>query len=296
MTQRLLVSACLAVCLLLAPATLAGDGLPRDVELSQTPAPIDPPRISPGGDGRIRINGPVTITEPGSYVVTRNIGDATACPGGATAITINADNVRLDLNGFTLASGSYTVESNGDGVEIFGGNLIAGDEGVLTVRGDNFVVRDVSFSAHDDNLVYLLGHNGLFAGNVLSSVSSIGSAFEGITVSGNGITVRDNVVRDAGQGIGVYGQGNQILRNTITGCITGIFVRAKYNSIDGNVVTGNSSFGILVREDAEGNVYRGNMVRGNDGTDCTGTASGGDVCDMGTYNTSHGDNYMPGKM
>jgi hypothetical protein len=53
---------------------------------------------------------------------------------------------------------------------------------------------------------------------------------------------------------------------------------------------------LYLQPGSSGTVYRGNTVRANGGAGCSGTASGGDFCDEGTNNTSHGDNYMPGQM
>ena len=56
-----------------------------------------------GVDGQIKIaqtagtTFPITINEPGSYVLTSNLIVATG-----NAININADNVTLDLNGHTI--------------------------------------------------------------------------------------------------------------------------------------------------------------------------------------------------
>ena len=71
---------------------------------------------------------------------------------------------------------------------------------------------------------------------------------------------------------------------------------ASANFIQGNVLSSNAGFGLRIEANSDANDYSGNTANGNAGTDCTGTASGGDFCDEGTSNTSHGDNYMPGKM
>ena len=61
------------------------------------------------------------ITEPGSYYLT---GDTTA-PEGSSGIIVNADNVTIDLNGFTLR-GNPTP----GGI----GGIVASDDDGLTVR------------------------------------------------------------------------------------------------------------------------------------------------------------------
>lgn len=67
------------------------------------------------GDGRIAIaaGNNITINNPGSYVLTGNIGSSV----GGTAITVGADNVTLDLNGYTVGSGA----NSGNGVILSSG-------------------------------------------------------------------------------------------------------------------------------------------------------------------------------
>ena len=66
--------------------------------------------VTLAGDGQIDIATlPYTISQPGSYVVVK---DLTLSTTGADGITITANNVTLDLNGHTLTgpgkyAGSY---------------------------------------------------------------------------------------------------------------------------------------------------------------------------------------------
>lgn len=75
-----------------------------------------------GGDGRIAIPGgtaPVTISQPGSYVLTGNLTLST----NVTALIISADGVTLDLNGYTIANTGNT-----------GGGVFASGRSRLIVR------------------------------------------------------------------------------------------------------------------------------------------------------------------
>jgi hypothetical protein len=108
------------------------------------------------GDGRIEISQnlvPVTITNAGSYVLTENI---TGSPG-TNAITIAADGVTLDLNGFTMRG----VPGSLDGVRVVENNLTDivvrngivrnwGDDGIDLLAASNTVVQDV-IAAHNAN-------------------------------------------------------------------------------------------------------------------------------------------------
>ena len=130
-----------------------------------------------------------------------------------------------------------------------------------------FALRDPDiatfFTRYDDSTVALGGNNGLFENNVIAATEGTNVGF-GLRVSGNGNTVRNNVVRDLDSGIEICGDFNVVERNLITGALLGL------------------SFSGL----SEGNVYRGNTSRGNSTN----------FLDEGTNNTSHGDNYMPGRM
>ncbi len=99
-------------------------------------------------DGRIQLAQhlmPVVITNSGSYVASENLTGT----NGASGITILADDVTLDLNGFTLAgvTGSrdgITVLSNRIDVVIANGTVRDwGDNGVDALQSSNAVLRDL---------------------------------------------------------------------------------------------------------------------------------------------------------
>ena len=75
-----------------------------------------------GAEGRIPIQPPATITQPGSYFLTR------AYSGPLTAITIQADDVELDLNSFWVSTTDGTrptVTAVGvDGLSIRDGAIV----------------------------------------------------------------------------------------------------------------------------------------------------------------------------
>jgi len=241
-------------------------------------------------DGAIPIWEPTTITEPGKYVLTRDVRQLHSPDFGI--ITISGDEIELDLNGFTVEGSTYPVNVTGSGVTVINGTVIGGNERVINLVGDNFVIRKLTLVTGDDASLVVSGSNGIIEDLVVDG--SPGGP--GILVYGNGNSIRNCVVNDSNYGISVHGEGNQITHNTISGCGIGIDVHGSFNAFEGNLVTGGGTFGIRLLSNATGNVYRGNTARNNNGTDCTGTASGGDFCDEGTNNTSHGDNYMPDQM
>jgi len=128
---------------------------------------------------------PVTITESGSYRLTSNLSTTSA---NTTLIQVNADNVSIDLNGFSLTgpavcSGStVTCTNTGTGDGIDAGNDVniiirngtirgMGDAGIRV--SDNAIVEDVVISSN--------GGPGL-AGGAFTS----GGVFRRLSVSTNG--------------------------------------------------------------------------------------------------------------
>lgn len=105
-------------------------------------------------DGQVLINQstvtaaggfPYTITQSGSYKLSRNL---TVSAPGVDAIDITADNVTLDLNGFTISGpGNLAVLSDGIFSQNFNITLkngtVTGFQNGVTVRGGG-VVSDLS--------------------------------------------------------------------------------------------------------------------------------------------------------
>jgi hypothetical protein len=92
--------------------------------------PLDPPGAPASTDGVRQAGTPIsslpfTISQPGSYYVTRDL----TAGFGQNGVTISASNVTLDLNGFTLHGTSQT----GDAV------LITGSPSAITI--ENGIVR-----------------------------------------------------------------------------------------------------------------------------------------------------------
>ena len=89
----------------------------------------------PADEGRRPLFKPTLITEPGNYVVTRNIS-----VDSGNVLTINCSNVTIDLNGNTLASTSssgHIIElvAGSTNIVIENGRLSGGDVGVYAWNG-----------------------------------------------------------------------------------------------------------------------------------------------------------------
>ncbi len=162
---------------------------------------------------------PIVISKPGSYVLVSNI---TVPDANTTAISITADNVTLDLGGFSImgpvaCSGTPTTCSpaNGSGSGISGSSQMG-----LAVR--NGTVRG-------------MGNDGVLLGDQ-ARVESVTATSNGA----NGINIGNNIAGTVTNSTGSVNGDNGILATTVTGC------EADQNSADGIIaltVSNSSAYG-----------------------------------------------------
>jgi hypothetical protein len=212
--------------------------------------PLDPP-AAPGPTDGVRAPGtpisslPFTITQPGSYYLTRNLSVASG-----NGITINADGVTLDLMGFTLSgpgsnTGSYGITS--DGVTTRRNNTIR--NGVLRgwgigVATPNFIRSTYEDLRVTDNVWGLNIGSGSDVRHVMSAYNTIGLA----------IAQRDDA----------WG-GSVSDSNFIRNSVYGIFVSANNIWVHGNVIDSNGSIGVAIATGGSWNEVTDNRIVGNGG-------------------------------
>jgi hypothetical protein len=187
---------------------------------------------------------PYTISAPGAYYLGGNLTYA----GDSDGITVNADNVTLDLMGFTLAyTGTGTLKfgiymHNRKNVEIRNGTVRGWHSGILE---DNYNLpvghRVINIRAEENGTgVSLRGNGHLIQG--CTAISSVLYASGFVIDNGTGI-ITGCVVKNCG-GYGIFGGGGG---GTV---------------ISGNVVVGNAgpaSVGLL---------SSGGLVMGNEVSNC----------------------------
>ena len=192
---------------------------------------------------------PIRITAAGSYVVTTNIVPASTT---VDAIDVNANNVSINLNGFSIIG-----RGSGSGVGINGAShaSISVTNGTVTSMGSRGV---------------LLGNNALVKG-----VNAISNGSDGIAAGNNSEVDNCGASSNAGAGI-VCGNDCLIQDNA-----------ADANSVDG-MYTGTG--GTVIRNAASDNTFYGihsginaglgKNVLGNNGLGCFdfGTSMGDNVC------------------
>jgi hypothetical protein len=196
---------------------------------------IEPSRV---GRGNITPNDapgfPITISQPGSYRLTGNL---TIPDTLTTGIEITADNVTLDLNGFsiigpTVCTANPTVcnHSGGGGAGIHAGSFSPGILAPSNVRVMNGMVRGMGFHG-----VRLMGD-----GTIVERVHAYSNGGPGIVV-GDGSVIDSFAVLNGGAGI----IGTIVRGNISTGNLSsGIFVRGPGGVATGNSVKSNGNYGI----------------------------------------------------
>ena len=234
---------------------------------------------------------PVTIGQSGSYYLTGNLQGVS----GQSGITINADNVTIDLNGYALvgvagaiAAGIFTGNTPSRNLTIRNGTIRdwTGD-GILAEKSLNVLFEDLLVSGN--------GFDGVSAGSgMIRHVLAQGNAARGIALSDTtGGTIEDcQAIENAATGIVVYYNGlvtnNEVYHNAgfgILAAYTGSRIEANHvvSSGQSGIIVGGTQ-NVLVRNTAITNTGGNyNIPSGNDagpiGTAATATSPWANICD-----------------
>jgi parallel beta-helix repeat protein len=228
---------------------------------------------------------PYTISFSGMY---RLSGDIKLSALGVHGITIESDDITLDLNGHTLTGPGKDVGYQGNGIvvtdqhyniTIRNGNLRDWPEcGVDAAQGENCHISDLrcynnrefgiiggSVSIVKDNICQSNEDGGISVGQGLVSRNNCLGNGEGIVVNNKGIVRNNASSNNTGNGIKVAGRGNIVAGNTCVDNGTGpsgagVRIDGANNRIEANNVIYNvygiQVFGtrnIIIRNTAEGN-------------------------------------------
>jgi len=231
---------------------------------------------------------PYTISSPGTYYVMKDL----KCPPGSHGITIRADNVTLDLMGFSLIGPGGTGDYDGvhinnrKNVEIRNGTVRNfPKDGIWENCGFTLVITNhriinVRVQGNGNSGIYLYG-----SGNFVHQCTAVGNADSGITAL-DGSTVTGNTCSGNGwhgikTGAGVTVTGNTCFDNTRDGILANAG-----STISGNTCFQNKDIGIYVGygSTVTGNTCARNLVHG---ICCDGPAHTiiGNTC---FENTDHG--------
>jgi parallel beta-helix repeat protein len=233
----------------------------------------------------------------GSYLVINNITAAAS----TTCLTLTANQVTIDLNGFTISGSGNTngilalgrnnvtirngsvngfaraIYANGTGNLIDGVRTATGTLNAFTV-GDNATIQNSYVTSHLGGGI-IAGKNAKIINSTLNSnsgnmiVVSDGAIVSKNNVTNNGgsstsaiqmtqnCTVADNVVFKSTFGINATGSFNTIRGNQVTGATEGI-TAVNSSIISGNNTSSNTDNGIEAGTD---NLVSGNTVNANQG-------------------------------
>lgn len=177
---------------------------------------------------------PYTITQPGAYVLTKNLTVA----GPIVAITINASNVSVDLKGFLITGpgsniGGHGIEvpSSSSNVTIQNGAIFNFYESIVLNGPDatiqNLRLEGTAVGVIAQNITSCLIQNC----SIVSTGSNVGIALS----SCSDIAVRNNRIVNGIDGI--YSDGNNwFISNYIGSCTTGLNLSPN-DKYQGNVTT-----------------------------------------------------------
>lgn len=253
LTNVLLTLVLLAVLAVI--SMLATDARGGSLDPTTPPASTDSVKLP----GTPISTGPYTISAPGHYYLTRDI----AVSGATNALTINANDVSLDLGGFTVSGtdtmGTYGVVISGirRGVHISNGT-IKDFHLAIGAADDKYVTID-RVHAMSNIRGYELG-----AESVLTNCTARDNAESGIVVFDSGNRVSEcTMVDNASDAITVFGVTNLIERNFAIGNAAAHIIDtgdspSKRNVFRENVV-GNIVLKINGESYVDGNVCIGSL-------------------------------------
>jgi hypothetical protein len=207
---------------------------------------------------------PFTIASSGSYYLTTNL---TVSAGNA--ITINANNVRLDLNGFTISS-TENPATLGCGI------LLGGNGAVTNIT----IVNGFIQSGVTNNNVGIFSGSGLGYG--ISGAFAICTRVSGVSVSGclvNGIElgVGNSVVESCTVNTaGTYGiVAQSVFDSTAVNCETCAVYAATANNCSGMSPTaGGIGIYAFIANNCVGNTTGGIGVSASTANNCYGYDTG----------------------
>jgi hypothetical protein len=241
--------AAFAACTLLlsAGAASASDG-----EILINQAKVNAGGIAPGDTAGF----PATLSRPGRYKLTSNLKP----PSRTTAIEVTANNVNIDLNGFTISSDdsseNHGVDAQGAvGLKVTNGTITGFNSAINNFGGAFAVIENMRLITNQTG--FIGGNDAQIRDNTMVSNPSYGVrcgsrcviernvitgnyVTEGILISGGGAIVLGNVLAaNQGPGIGVtvldksgYGQNILVDNNSGGAQVSGPAFQAHPNFCD----------------------------------------------------------------
>lgn len=217
----------------------------------------DPLNISSSGSGILLINVTNAVIE--DYLGDFNVRGITVV--GSSNVLINDS--RFNNN---IEAGVHIVDCLAGGVRVTNSTFTvgSGDDGVLVERCQSVKVTGNAISGGGNGIVVRAGGSGS-GGHLLAENTLTGQAQNGISLGGSSMTtgdlVQNNTVSGAGSsGVLVsFGTLELVSGNHISGCSQGVEIDWTDNQVIGNFLSNNTR-GVLVGNDADGNLISGNSI------------------------------------
>jgi hypothetical protein len=186
---------------------------------------------------------PVTISEPGSYRLASDLN----VPGRSHGIEIAADDVTLDLGGFTITWVGGVPRGLFDGIA----------NGSNQLSYNNLIIRNGTVHGFPGFAnVFLPGSRWVS----ITQLSVYGSS-NGIAVGDNASITHSAIHDHAGAGVGIQAGGNSLIMANVIFNNGADGINAGYGSlISGNTVYGNAGNGIVC---SRGCAINTNTIRSN---------------------------------
>ena len=189
---------------------------------------------------------PVTLFVSGSYILTSDLNlTVEASPPNTHAIVVNAGNVTIDLNGFSIFGNTQcgpphpvvcTNTGTGNGIEVPSGWTVRVHNGTISNIGNHGVHQESGTGSYESLLVTSCGADGIHVQN--STVSRVRSWFNG----DRGIWAFESTVADSvayyNKNQGIVGTFARIANNQV-GSNGTIGIEAGICSATGNMAYGN---------------------------------------------------------
>ncbi|HZP57674.1 MAG TPA: right-handed parallel beta-helix repeat-containing protein [Dehalococcoidia bacterium] len=231
--------------------------------------PLDPPGTPgptrPQAEPRVPIGqAPFVISQPGSYYLTGNL---TVSAG--SAITIDAENVTLDLNGFTISgSGLFGIETSSGtktNITVRNGSVVGFSSGIVMVEATRSTFEDLTVTGSADQGILVGG------GSILRRLNVFENGADGVFIDVNGnnygaILEDSDISRNASNGVAIYADNVWVHDCVIdANAGAGIMVNGGYNKITDNRITRNLNRGVILSGNPSDqfNVVGHNLIAAN---------------------------------
>lgn len=186
---------------------------------------------------------PYTITKPGSYALRKSLVYAYKSGQPLAAITVNCDDVKIDLLGNTISVDREISK-------------LTETAGIFANQRNNVSIRNGAMKGFFRG-VYLEGING--SNHLVESIEATDSTFLGIQVKGRGCIIRNNFVNGVGRAQGASNYTALRYGMDITGAACVVKNNRVLDVTPNTTNSNNSSYGIYIH-DTEAAVIQGNDV------------------------------------